>query len=286
MPSSSALRQTHWLSHAGWPEIRRWAVSENGQAAGLSLLIHAVLIGGFSLAAFKGETRSLAMTMISRNVPQGEGEENAPLDAVFKPGPRSAGTTTEFETVASPLSSASAGLIASTSSEVDPGLQEPGGSAAPSLDSAIEIERPGDLVQGIGTGIGEGTGRGKGHGMPIGNLTDGYSMPGSGKVVSKGRFSAWTVPTDPKPRQSYLIVIQVDWPKTSDRRTLQARRFDVSGTVSGSDSYVQSIERTGYFVPKANQMIIPVPGGEQNVRDVIQVRSKMLNESQEIAIVF
>lgn len=267
-------------------EFRRWLFSLNGRACGLSLLIHAVLIGGLSLAVFRNNTRDMAFTLISRNVPQGELAENSGLDNVLKPGNTNSAPASEIESALPVLRSAAADLLATTDNS--PGLYapEPGGSAPVSLDSAVEIERPGDLLQGIGIGAGEGTGKGRGQGLPMGNLTEGYSMPGGGKVVSKGRFSAWTVPTDPRPRQSYLIVIQVDWPKTTDRRKLQARRFDLSGTVVGSDTYFQSIERTGQFVPRANQMIIPVPGGEQNVRDVIQVHSKLLNESQELAIVF
>lgn len=150
------------------------------------------------------------------------------------------------------------------------------------------VANPGDLIKEFDEGSGGGRGRGAGSGVGngIGNLTEGFAKPGSGRAVRKGKFTAWTVPSDPKPMQNYLIVIEVAWPKTTDKKLIRSRRNDVTGTVVGSDSYFQIIEQSGRFIPKSNQIVVPVPGAEQNVRDVIRVRSKQLEESQELTITF
>lgn len=147
-----------------------------------------------------------------------------------------------------------------------------------------DFQNSADLLRDVGES--GGAGHGKGVGKSFGNLTDGYSIPGGGKAVRKGKFTAWTVPADPRPHQSYLIIIQVEWPKTTDKKLLRNRRNDLTGTVVGTDNYFQVIEQTGYFIPKSNQMVVAVPGAEQNVEDVIQVHSKILDESQELKIVF
>lgn len=283
MATNRVLRQKGVASFWKLDRTRNWLRQPEGWACVVSLAIHFVLIGSLSLAMFQKESGVSAYTLVSRNVAPAE---NLPIDAVLSPERDGVGPSVEFESPGSVTASATANLLAQGGSTSGLSSVEPGEYSPVSLDSPIEIDRPRDLLVGIGEGLRDGVGSGKGRGRSTGNLDEGYSMPGGGKVVTKGRFSAWTVPADPRPRQSYLIVIQVEWPKTKDRRTLQARRFDLSGTIIGTDTYFQSIEQTGHFVPRANQVVVPVPGGEQNVRDVIRVYSKLLNESQELAIRF
>lgn len=216
--------------------------------------------------------------------PSGHEDLRAGLDSIFDNEIATSGGIVEVE-----LPAAGAAALANSGASFanpDPIRPEVAMETALSgMDSQLfSLENPGDLLKEVGTGGGGGAGQG--HGKSTGNLTDGFSMPGSGRAVRKGKFTAWTVPSDPRPRQAYLIVIQVEWPKTTDKKILRARRNDLIGTVIGSDTYFQAIEETGQFVPKSNQMVIPVPGAEANVQDVIRVRSKMLNEGQELTITF
>lgn len=133
-----------------------------------------------------------------------------------------------------------------------------------------------------------------------------FSMPEGGKVVSKGSFSAWTVPEDPEPRKDYMIVIRIKLPE----KTRLYRISDLSGKVEGSDAYVQHLpfdperkdlgarsEVGGQIVRLRSssrmrviknhvQVMIPVKGGDTLVRDTIHVRSRMLKEDQKLEIEF
>lgn len=117
-----------------------------------------------------------------------------------------------------------------------------------------------------------------------GDLLSGFSMPGGDEAVTKGSFSAWTVPSDPKPGEDYLIVIQVEY-----KSGAKLRLGDVNGTVVGTDKYRQEIrnnhKRTRYIL-KANQVVVSVPGAERLVEDTIEVRSNILKEEQKLVIVF
>jgi hypothetical protein len=268
----------------GLKDVEHWLHRPDRCAVAVSLVIHLGLFGSLLFCAFSKSTGTPESTFVWQRVPISA--ELPEFDAVLHPIEPADAPSPEFEAAGTMSASASAEWLAAAGSARETSPVAPGGSSPVLLDSPLEIDRPRDLLQGIGSGFGEGIGNGAGPGRSTGNLTDGYSLPGGGQVVTKGSFSAWTVPADPRPRQAYLVVIQVEWPKTKDRRTLQARRFDLSGTIVGTDTYFQSIEQTGYFVPKANQMVVPVPGGERNVRDVIRVQSKMLDESQELAIRF
>ena len=133
-----------------------------------------------------------------------------------------------------------------------------------------------------------------------------FSMPEGGKVVSKGSFSAWTVPEDPEPRKDYMIVIRIRLP---DKIKLY-RISDLSGKVEGSDDYKQYLpfdpnrkdlaarsERGGQIVKLRSssrlrviknhvQIMIPVLGGNSLIRDTIHVKSRMLQEDQKLEIEF
>ena len=141
--------------------------------------------------------------------------------------------------------------------------------------SIPEEMRP--TLNAIGNGDGGKDGDGKGLG---------FAMPKSGKAITKGSFTVWTVPQDPAPGQNYLIIIQVKLPKKITRY----RRSDLKGTVVGTDGYKQYIPgvRRGYLPVKENkvQLAIFVPAAASLVRDKIEVRSKILKEKQSLEIEF
>lgn len=269
-----------------WRQIREWATGPDGRACAASLLLHSVLLTAFSLMAFhhsRGQGQDGVMLRQGEADSVREGLENL-LEGEFE----SAGG-------GEPLSSTTTFLSDPASSSVGMEVGEP---VRPEVDlqstvaglnlGSIDVGNPSDLTQEIGeaTENGKGRGRGSGVGNGIGNLTDGFARPGGGRVVKKGKFAAWTVPSDPRPYQNYLIVIEVEYPKTKEMKLLRKRRNDLTGTIEGTDTYFQIIEKTGSFIPKSNQMVIPVPGGAMNVRDVIHVRSTILEEAQELTIVF
>jgi hypothetical protein len=138
-----------------------------------------------------------------------------------------------------------------------------------------------DLLAAFGGhGSGEGQGDHNGNGTGAGR---GFAMPKSGKFVTKGSFTAWTVPEDPKPGETYSIVIQVDYGKTGKR----LRSGDVTGSVAGTDGYRKNFDsKNALYIPKAGQIIVKIPGAAENIRDVIKCRSESLNESQQLEIVF
>lgn len=131
-------------------------------------------------------------------------------------------------------------------------------------------------------------------------------VPESGLAVTKGSFTAFTIPANPKPREVYSIVIEVRLP--DDVR--EFRVSDLVGEVRGSDKYVQKIPydkdapyAAGYPVENSGikvlnnstvlqveknrvQIIVKVPGAARMVKDVIRIRSRKLKEEQELTLVF
>ncbi|MEM1062625.1 MAG: hypothetical protein AAGJ97_09920, partial [Planctomycetota bacterium] len=83
--------------------------------------------------------------------------------------------------------------------------------------------------------LGEGWGAGEG----LSSLP--FARPSQDKTVTKGSFTVWTVPSDPEPRQNYVIVIEIKVPK----RVRQYRRSDLSGVVIGTDDYRQPLPGRG-----------------------------------------
>ncbi|MCH7686302.1 MAG: hypothetical protein IH899_06435 [Planctomycetes bacterium] len=160
----------------------------------------------------------------------------------------------------------------------------------PTHDSARVIET---IQQRIDAGLGDFDGE-----------DGGGAFPGGGKkgknAVTKGSFTAWTVPDDPRPGQPYFIFIEVNLPK-------KIRRYDskdLTGHVIGTDGYTTPIgyygggritpegrwhERRYYgrFNRRKKQLVIPIPAArEALVEDTIKVRSKVLKEEQSLKIVF
>jgi len=131
-------------------------------------------------------------------------------------------------------------------------------------------------------------------------------VPESGLAVTKGSFTAFTIPANPKPREIYSIVIEVRLP--DDVKKFKVN--DLVGEVRGSDGYTQKLpydSRTPYAAgyPAENerikvmdgstvldvinnrvQIIVKVPGAAQLVKDIIRIRSRRLKEEQELTLVF
>ncbi len=131
-------------------------------------------------------------------------------------------------------------------------------------------------------------------------------VPESGLAVTKGSFTAFTIPANPKPREIYSIVIEVRLPDD----VKQFRVSDLVGEVRGSDRYVQKLpydsrtpQASGYPVENQKikvlttstvldvvdnrvQIIVKVPGAARLVKDVIRIRSKKLKEEQELTLIF
>jgi len=120
----------------------------------------------------------------------------------------------------------------------------------------------------------------------------GFPRPGGGKAVTRGSFTAWTIPEDPAPREDYLVVIQVNLPE----KIKQYRKEDLTGFLTGDDGYKTPIgsyrgskyskKYYGQFDLKANQFVIKIPGAAAKVQDTINIQSKMLKEKQVLIIVF
>jgi len=195
-----------------------------------------------------------------------------------------------------------------TLEEVDLSFETAGGevTTAPELQKiereSAESVLQNDLVKMLDfAGTGEGNDGGEGFGMA-------FKMPTGGKAVTKGSFTAWTVPKDPRPGQDYKIVIQIQVPKSITRY----RMSDLTGRVIGTDKYTLDIPneiqfnrygtkiqktRTGEleFARKGDyarvvdnqvQVIVNVEGAKQLVQDTIEVKSRMLKEEQKLEIVF
>lgn len=131
-------------------------------------------------------------------------------------------------------------------------------------------------------------------------------VPASGLAVTKGSFTAFTIPAKPLPHESYSIVVEIRL--TSNVR--QYRVSDLSGEVRGSDNYVQKLPfdprsplASGYpaenrkvkpltsstvleVVDNRVQIVIRVPGAARLVRDEIRIRSRKLREEQVLTLTF
>ena len=112
------------------------------------------------------------------------------------------------------------------------------------------------------------------------------------RAVVKGSFAVFTVPEEPKTRQDYDIHIVVTLP-SDDMITSKFGRQDLSGNIRGTDSFSYEIGKAPFlerfvYEPGSDsaELIVNIPGGQRFVRDTIQISSSILNENQEISIVF
>ena len=200
--------------------------------------------------------------------------------------------------------------------EIDTSLDPPGGQTLPevaaiTMDARQLLEQdpsqqvaPPD-VPTVTTDPTDGDGDQTGDGEGDGGNARLFRMPESGKAVTKGSFTAWTVPEDPEPRKPYMIVIQVRLPD----KTRRYRSSDLSGMVVGTDLYRQllpwdptkpqasrvptatrtrALRRNGYLPIRDGvaQLIIAVPPAEALVQDKIIIRSRRLREQQTLSIEF
>lgn len=85
------------------------------------------------------------------------------------------------------------------------------------------------------------------------NLSDLLKVPVDGLAVTKGSFTAFTIPAAPKPRQAYSIVIEVKLPDDVE----EYRVSDLSGKVRGTDGYEQKLP---YDTRTPGAAGYPVPG--------------------------
>lgn len=131
-------------------------------------------------------------------------------------------------------------------------------------------------------------------------------IPDEGFAVTKGSFTAFTIPAEPEPLKPYRIVIEVRLP--SDVKKYRVN--DLKGEVIGTDGYKQFLPYdkrapSASRAPAANgreipittstsidviknrvQIIIVVPGAQNLVKDRIKIRSRRLREEQELTLTF
>jgi hypothetical protein len=157
--------------------------------------------------------------------------------------------------------------------------------ASQTLDS-LAIQ--GDLAESMRIGLGgKGNGEGAtGEGTGLDGGVGAAAMKIPGHAQTKGSFSAWADPRDPKPGENYDIVIQIKLPGNITK----IRGSDITGNVIGTDSYRQTIRfKPNELLPIEGGMArirIPVPGAARLVRDTIRVESKLLREKQIFEIEF
>ena len=111
------------------------------------------------------------------------------------------------------------------------------------------------------------------------------SVPAS--AITKGSFTVWTEPKDPKPGQQYRIMVEVKVSEKLDKYP----RCDISGSVLGTDGYKDYFggpTEPGYYGVKDQRVRfeVMVPGAAQLVEDVIEIKSKLLKEEHEIKLEF
>ena len=131
-------------------------------------------------------------------------------------------------------------------------------------------------------------------------------VPEEGFAVTKGSFTAFTIPAEPEPLKPYRIVIEVRLP--SDVKKYRVN--DLKGEVIGTDGYRQFLPfdkraPSATRAPAANgkeivitssasidviknrvQIIIIVPGARNLVKDQIKIRSRRLREDQKLTLTF
>lgn len=253
--------------------VTKWVVGVAAMGYGVSLILHAVvLLGlGFVVVYPKLVNQPGGLTLGSGTGIDTE-VDFGPI-SLDNGGGQDAGSTAE----ATPELNILPGLL------LDQNQME-----VPQIASDLLGSGAGTSNQGTGTGdskghgTGGGIGNGDGKGLP-------FHMPGGGgKVVTKGSFTAWTVPEDPEPGQNYIIVIQF---KVPDNVRNKIPRADLVGSmVVGTDGYRQMIPgNTHGYLPgdgKVVQLAVSVPGAGRLVRDTITVKSKMLKEEQVLTIEF
>ncbi len=249
--------------------VAAWLISTASCGYGVSLIFHTLLLGGMSAIVYHSMDDNQSISMIITDADAMPIEFTEIMDLTVEPAGSSENQLPQLTKI--PITNAEAEISSSL------------------LDST---------ASNAGNN-GEGGNTDEGFGFM-------FSMPEGGKVVSKGSFSAWTVPEVPEPNAMYMIVIRIRLPET----VTQYRLSDLSGKVQGTDLYEQYLpfdpnrrelgaqsERRGQIIklrsssrlPVINnhvQIMIPVKGGDTQIRDTIYVRSRMLDEDQKLEIEF
>lgn len=249
--------------------IMAWLISTASCGYGVSLIFHTFLLGAMSAIVYHSMDDNQSITTIITDADSMPIEFTEIMDLTVEPAGSSQNQLPQLTKI--PITNAEAAISSSL------------------LDSTAS--NAGNK--------GEGGDTDEGFGFM-------FSMPEGGKVVSKGSFSAWTVPEDPEPRKDYMIVIRIRLPE----KTKLYRISDLSGKVEGSDTYEQYLpfdpnrkdlgarsELGGQIVRLRSssrlrviknhvQIMIPVKGGDVQIRDTIHVKSRMLDEDQKLEIEF
>ncbi len=214
-----------------------------------------------------------------------------------------------------------AGLGDPVSLDLQPLLPAAGESPSTAMTTVDAIAAPATRGHPFGsangapeTGLGGGSGSGFG-----GGDGDGFLRLPRGAVTA-GSFAAWTVPQgldnngrrmngrrgpgepgeSPLEGEVYWIVIRIKLPANRATYSLS----DLSGSVRGTDKYRQDIpngvfvlandgrlekpSRTGKLDVKNRSIdiVMRVPGAEGQVKDTIELKSKLLNETQRLTLEF
>jgi hypothetical protein len=172
-------------------------------------------------------------------------------------------------------------------------LDDPGEEAAPlhfvpvldQLNNAADFT-PSEQITGTLEGDGKETDTGAGGRLPE---IAGINVPAY--AITKGSFSVWTEPKDPRPNRPYHIVIQIRVPTDlAQKAKVFSFSRDITANVKGTDGYTLKTNFKGTpSVPIEDgyaKTFIVIPGAQQLVRDHIKVTSKMLKETQEFDIEF
>lgn len=173
------------------------------------------------------------------------------------------------------------GFTDALDSRLDTGQNSASSYVTPVDILATDSVRAGDEL--LKASVGEG-GEESGVGEMDGDILPSVAVPEH--AVTKGSFSAWTVPEDPEPGMPYRIVIQLRLPDKIE----VYRPADLRGMVIGTDGYRQTIYiRNREPVPVVDNTVqfeLRVPGASKLVRDTIRVESRILREKQVLEIVF
>lgn len=119
-----------------------------------------------------------------------------------------------------------------------------------------------------------------------------FALPRPGRAVTKGSFTVWTEPADPRPFENYHIVVQIRVPRGLDAYPRSDLRIEVRGTdrfhLKLPDPRYQFFEQGELTVIGDQvQLVLPIPGARANVRDTIDVESvKILREKQRLELKF
>lgn len=104
-----------------------------------------------------------------------------------------------------------------------------------------DFELPASVDRSLARDAAEGIGKDKKQG--VGNEDEGIASAPTGgakrtgNAVTRGSFTAWTVPEKPKPRQPYYVLIEIRVPKKFGKRY---KADDLSGSIRGNDSTVNA----------------------------------------------